>query len=82
MKTLLLFLALVLFTTTNLYSKEALDCKNIKKSSPKYLICKTKAAGSANKDKLSKRNETKTKTGNKSFLKKFGEAKSLSDLTK
>lgn len=78
MKTLLLFLALVLFTTTNLYSEETLDCKSIKKNSPKYLICKSKAAGSAIKDKLSKKN----KSGKKSFLKKFGEAKSLSDLAK
>ena len=78
MRTLLLFLALLLFNTTNLYSKETLDCKDIKKNSPKYLICKSKAAGSAIKDKLSKKN----KSDKKSFLKKFGEAKSLSDLTK
>ncbi len=78
MRTLPLFLALLLFTTTNLYSKESLDCKDIKKNSPKYLICKSKAAGSAIKDKLSK----KKKSDKKSFLKKFGEAKSLSDLTK
>ncbi len=78
MRTLPLFLALLLFTTTNLYSKESLDCKDIKKNSPKYLICKSKAAGSAIKDKLSKKN----KSDKKSFLKKFGEAKSLSDLTK
>jgi hypothetical protein len=61
-----------------LYSKETLDCKSIKKNSPKYLICKSKAAGSAIKDKLSK----KGKSNKKSFLKKFDEAKSLSDLTK
>ena len=78
MRTLLLFLTFLLFTTTNLYSKETLDCKDIKKNSPKYLICKSKAAGSAIKDKLSKKN----KSGKKSFLKKFGEAKSLSDLAK
>ena len=78
MRTLLLFLALMLFTTTNLYSKETLDCKNIKKNSPKYLICKSKTVGTAIKNKLSKKN----KTDKKSFLKKLGEAKSLSDLTK
>ena len=78
MRTFLLFLALVLFTTTNLYSKETLDCKSLKKNSPKYLICKSKAAGSAIKDKLSKKN----KSGKKSFFKKFGEAKTLNDLTK
>ena len=82
MRTLLLFLTLVLFTTTNLLSKEALDCKSLKKNSPKYLICKTKIAGSAIKNKLSKKSESKKKSGKKSFLKKFGEAKSLSDLTK
>ena len=52
--------------------------KNIKKNSPKYLICKSKTVGTAIKNKLSKKN----KTDKKSFLKKFGEAKSLSDLTK
>ena len=78
MRTLLLFLVLVLFTTTNLQSKETLDCKSLKKNSPKYLVCKTKAAGNTIKDKLSKKNNS----GKKSFLKKFGEAKSLSDLTK
>jgi hypothetical protein len=82
MRTLLLFLAIVLFTTTNLYSKEALDCKSIKKNSPKYLICKSKAAGSAIKNKLNKKVKSEKKSGKKSFLKKFGEAKSLSDLTK
>ncbi len=78
MKTLLLFMGLLLFTTASLHSKETSDCKNIKKNSPKYLICKSKAAGSAIKDKLS----NKRNSGKKSFLKKFGEAKSLSDLTK
>ena len=82
MRTLLLFLALLLFTTANLYSKETLDCKDIKKNSPKYLICKSKAAGSAIKDKLSKKTKTKEKSDKKTFLKKFGEAKTLSDLTK
>jgi len=82
MKTLLLFLALLLFTTTNLYSKETLGCKDIKKNSPKYLICKSKTVGSAIKDKLSKKTKTKEKSGKKSFLKKFGEAKTLNDLTK
>jgi hypothetical protein len=58
MRTLLLFLALMLFITTNLYSKETLDYKSIKKNSPKYLICKSKAAGSAIKDKLSKKGKS------------------------
>jgi hypothetical protein len=72
----------LLFTTTNLYSKETLDCKDIKKNSPKYLICKTKAAGSTIKDKLSKKVKSEKKSDKKSFIKRFGEAKSLSDLTK
>ena len=72
MRTLLLFLALMLFTTANLYSKETLDCKNLKKNSPKYLICKSKAAGSAIKNKLNKKVKSEKKSGKKSFLKKFG----------
>ena len=69
MKTLLLFLALVLFTTTNLYSKETLDCKSLKKNSPKYLICKSKAAGIAIKDKLSKKGKSEKKLVKNLFLK-------------
>jgi hypothetical protein len=69
MRTLLLFLALLLFTTTNLYSKETLDCKDIKKNSPKYLICKSKAAGSAIKDKLSKKTKQKKNRIKNLFLK-------------
>ena len=82
MRTLLLFFVLVLFTTTNLHSKEMLDCKSIKKSSPKYLICKSKSAGSAIKDKLSKKRKSEKKSSKKSFLKRFGEANTLNDLTK
>ena len=74
MRTLLLFLALVLFTATNLYSKETIDCKSLKKFSIQYSICKTKIALSNNKS------STKEKTGKKSIWKKFGEAKSLDDL--
>ena len=78
----LLFLTLLLFSTTSVYSKESTDCTDIKKTSPKYLICKTKAAGVAVKDKLSKKSGSKNKSDKKSFFKKFGEAKSLSDLSK
>jgi len=46
------------------------------------LICKSKAAGNAIKDKLSKKNKSEEKSGKKSFFKKFGEAKTLNDLTK
>ena len=74
----LLFLTLLLFSTTSVYSKESIDCKGIKKTSPQYLICKTKAALSGNDSKSSKKNTA----GKKSFWKKFGESKSLSDVIK
>ena len=84
MKTLIILLTLIIFTTTNAYS--AIDCANVKKTSPKYLLCKVKAGGSAVKNKLSKKGEIKKeikdKSDKKSIFKKFGEAKSLSDLTK
>ena len=74
MKTLVIFLTIIIFSTTNAYSKEANDCKNLKKFSIQYSICKTKTALSNNKS------STKEKTGKKSIWKKFGEAKSLDDL--
>ena len=78
MKTLIIFLTLIIFSTTNAYSKEATDCKNLKKFSIQYSICKTKAALSGNDSKSSKKNTT----GKKSIWKKFGESKSLSDVIK
>ena len=84
MKTLILFITLLLFSTTNAYS--AIDCKNVKKTSPKYLLCKTGSGLTSIKNKLSKKRdlkkEAKNKSDKKSIFKKFGEAKSLSDLTK
>ena len=84
MKTLIIFITLILFSATSAYSKEAADCKNLKKFSLKASICKTKAAGSSIKNKWSKKREikkeSKKKSGKKSFLKKFGEAKTLNDL--
>ena len=84
MKTLIIFLTLIIFSTTNAYSKEVTDCKNLKKFSMKAALCKTKAAGSSIKNKWSKKRElkkeTKKKSGKKSIFKKFGEAKTLSDL--
>ena len=74
MKTLIIFLTIIIFSTTNAYSKEANDCKSIKKYSIQYSICKTKNVLSNNKS------STKKKTGKKSIWKKFGEAKSLDDL--
>ena len=84
MKTLIIFLTLIIFSTTNAYSKEATDCKNLKKFSMKAAMCKTKNATSTLKNKWSKKRENKkdakAKTGKKSIFKKFGEAKTLSDL--
>ena len=78
MRTLLLFLTLVLLTTTNLYSKETIDCKSLKKFSIQYSICKTKVALSGKVTNSSKKNK-----GNiKSIWKKLGESKSLSDVIK
>ena len=58
--------------------------KDVKKTSPKYLLCKTGSGLSSFKNKLSKKRElkkeAKKKSGKKSIFKKFGEAKSLSDL--
>ena len=84
MKTLIIFITLMLLSATNAYTKEAADCKNLKKFSMKAAMCKTKAAGSSIKNKWSKKRElkkeTKKKSGKKSIFKKFGEAKTLSDL--
>ena len=74
MKTLIIFLTIIIFSTTNAYSKEANDCKSLKKFSIQYSICKTKAALSNDKS------STKEKTEKKSIWKRFGEAKSLDDL--
>ena len=82
MKSLIIFLTLTIFSTTNAYA--AMDCTNVKKTSPKYLLCKTGSGLSSIKNKLSKKREikkeAKVKSGKKSIFKKFGEAKSLSDL--
>ena len=78
MKTFIIFLTLIIFSTVNSYSKETIDCKSLKKFSIKYSICKTKAALSGNDSKSSKKNTT----GKKSIWKKFGESKSLSDVIK
>ena len=74
MKTLIIFLTIIIFSTINAYSKEANDCKSLKKFSIQYSLCKTKAAISNDKS------STKEKTGKKSIWKKFGDAKSLDDL--
>ena len=74
---IIVLLAMIVFTTA---AYSAANCKDIKKTSPKYLLCKTKAAGSALKNKLTKKEKSKNKSSKKSIFKKFGEAKTLSDL--
>ena len=78
MKTLVIILILIIFSITNAYSKETIDCKSLKKFSIQYSICKTKVILSGNDSKSSKKNTT----GKKSIWKKFGESKSLSDVIK
>ena len=82
MKTFIIVITLIIFSTTNAYA--AINCKNVKKTSPKYLLCKTGSGLSSIKNKLSKKSElkkeAKIKSGKKSIFKKFGEAKTLSDL--
>ena len=78
MKTLIIFLTLIILSTVNSYSKETIDCKSLKKFSIQYSICKTKATLSGN-DSIS---SEKNKTGKKSLWKKFGESKTLNDVIK
>tara|TARA_B100001013_G_C24302879_1_gene321510 strand:- start:259 stop:516 length:258 start_codon:yes stop_codon:yes gene_type:complete len=84
MKSLIILLTLIIFSINNAYAKETIDCKNLKKFSLKAAMCKTKAAGSSIKNKWSKKKELKKEakknSGKKSIFKKFGEAKTLSDL--
>ena len=78
MKALVIILILIIFSITNAYSKETIDCKSLKKFSIKYSICKTKGTLSGIGNKSSKNNTTVKK----SIWKKFGESKSLSDVIK
>ena len=84
MKILIILLTFIILSTTNAYPKETVDCKNAKKFSLQAAMCKTKATASSIKNKLSKKRElkkeAKKKSGKKSIFKKFGEAKTLSDL--
>ena len=56
----------------------------VKKTSPKYLLCKTSSGLKSIKNKFSKKEkskkDSKKKSDKKSIFKKFGEAKTLSDL--
>ena len=80
MKSPIIILIVLIFSTTSAYS--AMNCKDVKKTSPKYLLCKAGSGVSSFKNKMSEKREAKNESGKKSFFKKFGEAKSLSDLTK
>ena len=80
MKSPIIILIVLILSTTSAYS--AMNCKDVKKTSPKYLLCKAKSSVSSFKNKMSKKKEAKNESGKKSFFKKFGEAKSLSDLKK
>ena len=59
MKTFIIFLTLIIFSTVNVYSKEVVDCRSLKKNSPKYLICKTKVSVSAMRSNMTKKVEIK-----------------------
>ena len=80
MKSPIIILIVLILSTTSAYS--AMNCKDVKKTSPKYLLCKAGSSVSSFKNKMSKKREAKSESGKKSIFKKFGEAKSLSDLKK
>ena len=67
MKTLIIFLTIIIFSTTNAYS--AMDCENVKKTSPKYLLCKVKSSVSSFKNKMSKKEKLKMNLVKNLFLK-------------
>ena len=59
MKSLIIFLVVIIFSITNAYSKEQVDCKKLKKFSMKSAMCKTTNSLNAFKNKLSKKREQK-----------------------
>ena len=83
MKSLIIFLVVIIFSITNAYSKEPVDCKKLKKFSLKSAMCKTGASLGAFKNKLSKKRElkkeAKKKSSKKSIFKKFQDAKTLKE---
>ena len=78
MKSLIITLSVILFFSTNAYS--SMNCDNVEKTSPKYLLCKAGSGLKSIKSKFSKKGDLKKETKKKSVFKKFGEAKTLSDL--
>ena len=83
MKSLIIFLVVIIFSINNAYSKEPVDCKKLKKFSMKSAMCKTSTSIIAFKNKLSKKRElkkeAKKKTGKKSIFEKFRDAKTLKE---
>ena len=83
MRTLIIFLVVIIFSINNAYSKEPVDCKKLKKFSMKSALCKTGASIGAFKNKLSKKRElkkeAKKKSSKKSIFKKFQDAKTLKE---
>ena len=83
MKSLIIFLVVIIFSINNAYSKEPVDCKKLKKFSMKSAMCKTSTSIIAFKNKLSKKRElkkeAKKKSGKKSIFKKFQNAKTLKE---
>ena len=64
MKSPIIILIVLILSTTSAYS--AMNCKDVNKKSPKYLLCKAGSSLSSLKNKMSKKKETKNK--NKSAL--------------
>ena len=83
MRTLIIFLVVIIFSISNAYSKEPVDCKKLKKFSMKSAMSKTSTSISAFKNKLSKKRElkkeAKKKSSKKSIFKKFQDAKTLKE---
>ena len=90
MKSLIIFLVVIIFSINNGYSKEPVDCKKLKKFSMKSATCKTTNSLSTFKNKLSKKRELKNKerelkkeakkkSSKKSIFKKFKDAKTLKE---
>lgn len=60
MKSPLIILIVLMLSTTSAYS--AMNCKDVKKTSPKYLLCKAGSGVSSFKNKLSKKKRIKKRS--------------------
>ena len=63
MKSPIIILIVLILSTTSAYS--AMNCKDVKKTSPKYLLCKAGSSVSSFKNKMSKKREAKNESGKK-----------------